>query len=53
MLLVFQIIFSAPIISWIESIRGGRGVGSGEPKVGQNNHLDSKSSALPSVFDIN
>ena len=37
MLLVFQIVFSAPVISQIESIGGGRvgggGVG-GEPKAG-------------------
>ena len=42
MLLVFQLVFSAPVISRIESIGGGRVVGmgewwgwvAGEPKVG-------------------
>ena len=38
MLLVFQIVFSAPVISRVESIGGGRvgggGVGGGEPKAG-------------------
>ena len=53
MLLVFQIVFSAPVMSWIESIGDGwaegGGVGHGgkwEPKAGYSTHSDSKSNAV-------
>ena len=44
-----------PVISRIESIGegragGGRGEG-GKPKADQSNHLDSSSSAVPSVWE--
>ena len=50
--------FSASVLSRIDSIGGGRGVGwavgaGGEPKAGQSTHSDSKSSAVPSVSDVN
>ena len=35
MLLVFQIVFSGPVISWIESIGAGRVVGGGGRKGSQ------------------
>ena len=58
MLLVFEMVFSVLIISQIESIGGGwvedgAGMGGGEPKAGESTHLDSKSSTVPSVGDIN
>ena len=53
MLLVFEMVFSVPAISRIESVGclRARGVG-GKLKVGYSNHLGSKSSAVPSVSDI-
>ena len=52
MLLVFWVVFSVPVISRIESIGGERAGGEGgKPKAGQSNHLDSSSSAVPSVWD--
>ena len=54
MLLVFGWFFSAPVISWIESIGGGQvGVGGGGgwgAIGGLSTHSDSKSSAVPSQY---
>ena len=51
-LLVFEVIFSILIITWIVSIGGERGmVGEGKwgAEGGQSNHSDTNSSAVPSV----
>ena len=52
----FDSFFLAPVISRIDSIGVGRWEGGrvgGEPKAEQSTHSDSKSSAVPSVRDVN
>ena len=53
MLLIFQIVFSVPIISLIESIGGERAGGEWGGWGAEGTHSYSKSSGMPSVCDIN